>query len=65
MQRFQIHRRLVVRLTRRTEHIGCAFLQLPFPFRDLVRVHIELLRQFRQRPLALDRRQCHLRLERR
>jgi hypothetical protein len=44
---------------------GCALLQLPLPFRDLVRVHIELLRQFGQRALALDRCQRHLRFERR
>jgi hypothetical protein len=32
--------------------------------RDLVRVHIELLRQFGQGPLALHRGQGHPRLER-
>lgn len=40
-------------------------LQLPFLFRDLVRMHIELRRQFGQRPLAFDRRQRRLRFERR
>ena len=33
------------------------------PWRDLVRVNIEKLRQFGQRLLAFDRRQCHFRLE--
>lgn len=32
---------------------------------DLVRVHIELLRQLSQRALALDCRQRHFRFERR
>ncbi len=33
--------------------------------RPQIRMHIELLRQFGQRPLALDRCQRHLRFERR
>lgn len=35
------------------EHVGGTFLQLTVPFRDVVRVHIELLRRCGQRPLAL------------
>lgn len=35
------------------------------PLCDLGRVHIELLRQFGQRALALDCRQSHFRFERR
>jgi hypothetical protein len=46
-------------------HVRGAFLQLPSPFRDLVRMHIELLRKFGLRPLAFERCQCHLRFERR
>jgi hypothetical protein len=30
-------------------------LQLPLPFRELIRVHIEWVRQFHQRSLTLDR----------
>ena len=37
--------------------------KLAFPLRDLVRMDIELLRQFGQRLLALDGGQSHLRLE--
>ncbi|VBY70119.1 integrase catalytic subunit [Burkholderia pseudomallei] len=62
VQQFQINRRLVRRRTAHAEHVRRALLQLPFPFRDLVRVYIELLRQFGQCPLAFDRCQCHLRL---
>ncbi|OMW15784.1 hypothetical protein AQ925_29205 [Burkholderia pseudomallei] len=65
MQRFYIHRQLVRRRARRAKHIDRTLLQLPLPFRDLVRMHIELLRQFGQRPLAFDCRQRHLRFERR
>ncbi|KGD45393.1 hypothetical protein DO72_5944 [Burkholderia pseudomallei] len=66
MQRFQINRWLVRRWRcARAEHVRRTLLQLPFPFRDLVRMHIELLCQFCQRALALDRSQRHFRLERR
>ena len=37
--------------------------ELRFPDRDLVRVDIELIRQLRNRPITLDRRQRHLRLK--
>lgn len=37
------------------EHIGRTLLQLPLPFRELIRVHIEWVRQFHQRSLSLDR----------
>ena len=40
-----------------------AVKQLRFPLRDLVRVNIELLRQFAQRLVPLDGGQSHLRLE--
>jgi hypothetical protein len=49
VQRLQIHRRLSDGRARRAEHIGRSLLQLPLPFRDLVRMNLKLLRQFRQR----------------
>jgi hypothetical protein len=65
MQRLQVYRWLARRRPGRTEHVGRAFLQLPLLFRDLIRMHFELLRQFGQCPLAFDRCQRHLRLEHR
>ncbi len=59
------HRWLARRRACRAKHVRRALLQLPLPFRDLVRMHIELLRQFGQRALALDRRQGHFRFEHR
>lgn len=56
----QIYRRLARRRANCTEHVRRAFLH-----RDLARMHIELLRQFGQRPLAFDRCQRHLRFEHR
>ena len=47
----------------RTEHPGGSVQELSLPGRDLVRVHVELLRQLGQRLLALHRSQRHLRLE--
>jgi hypothetical protein len=52
-------------LSRRHEHADRAIEQLGLPLRDLVGVHVELLGQLRQRPVALQRRQGNLRLERR
>src|SRR3546814_5728370 len=46
------------------EHLGGTVEKLRPPSRDLVRMNVELLRQLRQRLLATDRRQGHLRLER-
>jgi hypothetical protein len=43
------------------KHICYALLQLTLSFRDLVQMHIELLRQFGQPALAFDRCQHHLR----
>jgi hypothetical protein len=37
----------------RTEHIGCPFLELCFPRRDLIGVDVELLRQLGQCSIAL------------
>ncbi|WWE78615.1 hypothetical protein GE569_24130 [Burkholderia gladioli] len=65
VQSLQVYRRLARGPACCTEHIGCTLLQLPLPFRDPVRMHIEPLCQFGQRALAPDRRQGHFRLERR
>ncbi len=46
-----------------TEDARGPFQKLRAPLRDLVGVNVELLRQLGQRPLALDGRQRHLRLE--
>src|SRR5271168_3916498 len=43
----------------------CTVQQLLLPIVDLVRMNPELARQFGDRPIALDRRERHLRLERR
>lgn len=45
------------------EHVGGTFLQLPLPFDDPVRAHIELLRQFGWHPFARERRHRHFRFE--
>ena len=47
----------------RTEHIGCPFLELCFPRRDLIGVDVELLRQLSQCSIALDGGKRHLGLE--
>jgi hypothetical protein len=49
VKHLQIHRRLIDGRGSRAEQIGRAFLQLPLPFRDLVRMNLKLLRQFCQR----------------
>ncbi len=46
-----------------TENIGSRAFELSLPRRDLIGVDVELLRELRQRPIALDRRKRHLRLE--
>jgi hypothetical protein len=48
---------------RRANHSGRALKRLRLPGRDLVRMHVKLLRQVRQRLLALQRRNHQLRLE--
>jgi hypothetical protein len=64
VQQFQVHHgcRLRARLLS-TKNAGGTFCQLGFPGRDLIRMHVILLRQISQRLLALDGGQCHLRLE--
>jgi hypothetical protein len=47
----------------RHRNIGGAAFELRLLRRHLVRVNIELLRELRDRPLAIDRRDRHLRLE--
>jgi hypothetical protein len=49
--------------SRGPEHAGCPFQQLRLPLGDLIGMDVKLLRQFRQRQLAPDGGQCHLRLE--
>jgi hypothetical protein len=44
------------------KHVGCTLLQLPLTLRDLIRMHVELLREFGQRALALDCSQRHFSL---
>jgi uncharacterized protein YjiS (DUF1127 family) len=64
VQRFQIdrgHRRIGARL--RPKYPSCPFLKLSLPLRDLVGMDVKFLRQIRPRPVALEGRQCHLRLE--
>ena len=63
VQRFQIDGGLFRLALLLTEHAGRAFEKLAFPRRDLVRMNVELLRQLRQRPIALHGGQSHLRLE--
>jgi hypothetical protein len=48
---------------RNREYVRRTALELRLPSRDLVGVNIELFRQLRNGPLALDRCQRHLRLE--
>jgi hypothetical protein len=43
--------------------IGRPIFELRFPDRDLVRMHVELLRKLRKRSIAFDRRNSHFRLE--
>jgi hypothetical protein len=62
VKHFQIHRWRNAR-SLGSEKPGRSFEQLRLPGRDLVGMHIENLRQFRQRLLALQRGQRHLRLE--
>src|SRR5436190_8255836 len=46
-----------------TEYIRCPFLKLRFPRCNLIGVDVELLRKLSQCTIALDGRECHLRLE--
>ena len=63
MKGLQINRRRPGLDSAAPENTGRAFEKLTLPLRDLIGVDIELLRQLGQRLLALDRRQCHFRLE--
>jgi hypothetical protein len=62
MQRLEVDRRQFP-IHSATEHNTRSFLQLRLPLRDLVGMHIELLRQLGDRSVALDRRQRDFRLE--
>jgi hypothetical protein len=46
-----------------TEHIGGPALKLGLPRRDLIGMHVELVRQLSQCSIALDGGKRHLRLE--
>ena len=63
MQRLHIHGRNRLGFCLGAKDARGTFQELRAPLRDLVGVNIELLRQLSQRPLALDGRQRHLRLE--
>jgi hypothetical protein len=51
------------RVWARTEHHNSAILKLVLPLHDLVGMDIEGLRQLGQRPIALQSRHRHFRLE--
>jgi hypothetical protein len=63
MKNFQIDRSRARFDLVASENPGRSFEALAAPLRDLVRMHVELLRQFRHRLLALDCGQSYLRLE--
>src|SRR4249919_3730226 len=63
MQNLYVDRWSSVGLGAITEDRRRALQELAAPLRDLVRMHVELLRQLRQRLLTLDGRYRHLRLE--
>src|ERR1019366_2752314 len=63
VQRLHIDRRLRRCCAFRAENASGSFQQLGPPGRDLVRMNVKLLRQLRQRLLALHGSQRHLRLE--
>ena len=48
-------------LRSRGKYFQRLFLQLRLPLRDLVRMHVELFGQFRQRPLAINQCDRHAR----
>ena len=62
MQRLHVRTGLTL-LGRGREHFGGPFEQLGAPLPDLVRVDLELLSQFNQRAVALDRSQRHFRFK--
>src|SRR4051812_11152965 len=57
-------RKLQMQPVEATEHIGCPFLKLRFPRRDLIGMNVELFGKLRQCPIALDGSKRHLGLER-
>src|SRR4051812_42331950 len=63
MQRLHVEGIRCVRLRLGPEHPRSPFQELRLPTRDLIRMHVELLRKLGQRLLALDGSQGHLRLE--
>ncbi len=64
VERLHVNRRLSLLAPRPTAKYTCSpFQKLTKPLRDLIRVNVKLLRQFRQRLFALNGDQCHLCLE--
>ena len=63
MQRLLIDNRLRGFSAARTENIGRSCFELRFSGRDLVGVHVELLRKLRKRSIAFDGRNGHFGLE--
>jgi hypothetical protein len=55
MQRLHVHRRLRGFATAGTENVRRPVLKLRFPDRDLVRMHVELLRKLRKRSIRSGR----------
>lgn len=62
VQRLHVHRRLGPPGPA-VEHVRHPFEKLRCPLRDLVRMHVEVLRQVRERQIPLHGGQRHLRLE--
>jgi hypothetical protein len=61
VEQFTLPRLVLVTLPR--EHLRQHRQRLALPRRHLVRMHLVLAGPFRQRPITLDRRQRHFRLE--
>jgi hypothetical protein len=63
VQRLHVDRRRCCPVAARPENIGSPALELRFTRRDLIGVNVELLRQLRQRSIALDGGKRYFRLE--
>ena len=63
VQHLDVERRFRARTVAASEYLWRSLQQLRLPGRDLVGVDVELRRQFRQRPITLDRRNSYLDLE--
>src|SRR5262245_29951764 len=65
MQRLHVDCRRLGRARAGAENLRSPAFELRLPRRHLVRMDVELIRDLRDRPLALDRRNRHFGLERR